>query len=298
MKTKLLLLLALGVAMVAVPTAAFGNPAHAGSNSATFPDSIGEDPAAPDITSVAVSNTDAGLITFKINISNRPALTPDMTVLLFLDTDQKPTTGDPQSVGADYAIELDPGQAGLFKWNGSDFVTAPSQSSLTFGYDPTGATLRVGAADLGGTKGINFGTFAVSGITTDPNGDPNFSNAHEDAAPDAGHGFFSYSVVTKLTLGVVAYRTAPKPAKAGKNFVAALAATESDTGGPVKSGKVRCSATIGTSHIAAAGHAVANGIAVCSWHVPRNARGKTIRGSIKLTVQGVTVKRTFAVRIT
>ncbi len=43
---------------------------------------------APDITSVVVSNDDAGMITFKVNISNRPTLTPDMSVLLFLDTDQ------------------------------------------------------------------------------------------------------------------------------------------------------------------------------------------------------------------
>ena len=74
---------------------ALGGAARTTANSATFADSSGEDANAPDITSIAVSNDDAGMITFKINISNRPALTPDMTVLLFLDTDQNATTGDP-----------------------------------------------------------------------------------------------------------------------------------------------------------------------------------------------------------
>ena len=97
------------------------------------------------------------MITFKINISNRPALTPDMAVLLFLDTDQLATTGDPSNpAGSDYLIELDPGSVALAKWNGTDYVTAPSQSSLTFAYDATGATIKVSASDLGKTKGINL----------------------------------------------------------------------------------------------------------------------------------------------
>jgi hypothetical protein len=297
MRTKLLLLLALGAAVVAVPTAALGNSARGAANSATFPDSTGEDANAPDITSVAVSNDDAGLITFKINISNRPALTSDMTVLIYMDTDQKATTGDPTTAGADYVIELDPGQVGLFKWSGSDYTAAPSQSSLTFGYDASGATIRVSAADLGRTKVLNFVALAVSGITTDASGNPVFTNIHLDTAPDPGHGLFSYQVLTKLTLSVAAFTTSPKPARAGKSFVAGMAVDESDTSGPVRSGTVACSAAIGTKHIASNGHALANGIAACRWHIPASAKGKTIHGTISVTVQGVKVTRAFAVKI-
>jgi hypothetical protein len=288
--------LLLAGAATAVPTTALANGSQAKSNSQTYIDSTGEDPAAPDITTIVVSNDNAGLVTFKLNISNRPTLAADMLVLLFLDTDQKATTGDTATFGADYAIELDPGQVGLFKWNGSDYVGAASQASVTFTYDATGATIRASAADLGHVKAFNFAAVAFSGLTTDSMGIPDFTNAHSDPAPDQGHGVFSYKVLTKFSLSVKAFTTGPKPAKAGKRFVASLAATESDTGGPVHAGTVACTATVGGKHLTAAAHRVANGIATCSWLLPRNAKG-TLRGSVSLTVQGTTVVRPFSVPV-
>ena len=282
--------------VIAAPPTALAKGSQARANSQTYIDSTGEDPSAPDITTIVVSNDDAGLITFKLNISNRPTLTADMLVLLFLDTDQKATTGDTSTFGADYAIELDPGQVGLFKWNGTDYIAPPSQSSVTFSYDATGATIRVSAPDLGHVKAFNFAAVAFSGLTTDSMGNPDFTNAHGDAAPDAGHGVFSYRVLTKFSLSVKAFTTGPKPAKAGKKFVASLAATESDTGGPVHAGTVACTATVGGKHLTAAAHRLANGIATCSWLLPRNAKG-TLRGSVSLTVQGTTVVRPFSVTV-
>jgi len=190
LKARLFWLLVLTVALVALPAAALGSTARTTVNSQSFPDSTGEDANAPDITSTTVSNDDAGQITFKINISNRPAMTSDMVIVVFLNTDQNTATGDPDVLGTDYLIELDPGVVGLFKWDGTTYSPADSQTSLTFGYDATGATLHVSAADLGQTKGFSFAVVAVSGITTDANGDPDFTNAHRDLSPDAGHGFF------------------------------------------------------------------------------------------------------------
>ncbi len=298
MRSKILLTAAIGGLLVVLPSVALGGAARTTANSATFADSTGEDASAPDITSVVVSNDDAGLITFKINISNRPALTPDMIALLFLDTDQVATTGDPNSLGSDYAIELDPGSVGLFKWNGSDFAAAPSQASVTYSYDATGATIHVSANELGKTKGLNFGVDVYSGIAVDSSGNPDFTNAHDDLAPDPGHGFFAYKVQTKLTLSVVAFTTSPKPAKHAKNFVAGLAINESDTGGPVQSGTVTCSATIASKHLAPLGHALKNGIAGCIWHLPITSKGKTIRGTVTVTVQGVKASRSFSAKIT
>ena len=290
--------LLLAAAVVAVPTSALAKSATAKANSQTFTDSTGEDANAPDITTVVVSNDDAGLVTFKVNISNRPALTPDMFMWVFLDTDQQAATGDSQSDGADYLIELDPGSVNLFKWNGTDYTSAPSQTSITYTYDSTGATIRASAAELGGTKGFNFGLDAVSGVTTDASGNADFSKAHDDFAPDLGHGFYSYQVLTKLVLSVQSFTTSPKPAKAGKTFVANLAASENDTSGPVQAGTVACSATVGGKHVSATAHRVANGIATCSWSLPRSAKGKTLHGTVSLTVKGTTVVRSFTAKVT
>ncbi len=124
-----------------------------------------------------------------------------------------------------------------------------------------------------------------------------FTNLHVDSAPDTGHGFFDYQVLTKLILSVTAFRTSPKPARAGRPFSASLAANENDTAGPVKAGTAACTATIAFKRIAAVTHVVANGVASCVWRIPASAKGKVLRGTIALTVQGVKVTRTFSSRV-
>jgi hypothetical protein len=296
-KARLLLVLVLGVALAAVPTVASGDSSRAAANSTTFPDSIGEDPAAPDITNVVVSNDDAGLITFQVNISNRPTMTQDMFLLIFIDSDQNAATGDQQAYGADYLIELDPGNVGLLQWNGSDYVSASSQTSLTYAYS-NGATIHISATDLGKTKAINFGVIAFSGYMIDANGNPDLSQVKRDAAPDFGHGLFSYQVLTKLVLTVTAFTTAPKPARAGRPFTVSLAANENDTNGPVAAGRVSCAASIAGKRLIARTHTLTNGVAVCVWRVPATAKGRTIRGLITLTVRGTSLTRGFSARVT
>jgi hypothetical protein len=293
MRSRLAILLALTALVLGVPVA-FGGSSHAAANSQTFNDSVGEDASAPDITSIVVSNDDAGNITLQVNISNRPALTPDMLLLMFLDTDNNAATGDPDSLGADYAIQLEAGAVGLFQWNGSDYVTAPSQTSLTYSYATTGATIHISAADLGRAKLLRFATIAISGIVVDAAGNPDFTNIHGDSAPDSGHGLFSYQVLTKLVLTVTGFTTSPKPPKAGKTFSVSLAATENDTKGPVASGIVTCPATLAGKRAVALRRVVANGIATCVWRIPKTAKGRIMRGSITLTVQGAHVTRPFA----
>jgi hypothetical protein len=295
-KARLLVLALLAAALVAAPTAALGSASHADSNSQSFTDSTGEDPNAPDITGIDVSNTDAGMITFHVKISNRPTFTPDMLIVMWIDTDANPSTGDPQSLGADYAIVLVPGSVGLLKWDGTGYSNAPSQTSLTYSYDATGATINISATDLGGTKAINFGVRATSGVVTDASGNPDFTNAHDDLAPDAGHGFYSYQVLTKLTLKVTAFTTTPKPAKAGQRFTASLAALESDTQGPVKNATITCAGFIKGVGVRAT-HALANGVASCFWKLPKTAKGKTLHATMTVTVQGTTLTKTFSARI-
>jgi hypothetical protein len=297
MTARLLTTLVLGVALLAMPAVALGGDAHHSSNSATFADSIGEDTLAPDVTTVTVTNDDAGLITITITISNRPALTPDMYFLVFLDTDRNANTGSSDSLGADYVIQLVPGAVDLFQWNGTTFAHASSQASLTYTYTPTGPVIKISAADLAKTKGFNFGVVAASGFTTDAAGNPDFSKEHRDYAPDLGHGFNSYQVLTKLVLSVTAFTTGPRPARAGRTFSATLAANENDTAGPVQSGTVNCSASVSGRRLVVVTHAVRNGVAVCIWRMPRTAKGRIVRGLITLTVQGTSVTRGFSSRV-
>jgi hypothetical protein len=284
-------LLGLSIAALAlVPAAALGS---ALSNTKTYKDSIGEDAQAPDVSSVVISNDDARLIKFRINIRNRPSLTSDMTILAFVDADRKESTGDPDTLGADYAIELDPGSVTLFKWTGSDYTFASDQSTLKYSYDSKGATIRVNASDLGDTKAFRFAVVAVSGITTDANGESDFSNAHRDYVPDAGDGFASFKIVAKLSLKATAFSVSPTPAKVGKRLSVSLAAEESDTNAPVGRGTVTCVGKVGGKAVRAA-HSLAYGVATCNWLLPRSAKGKRFHGTLTLTVQGTKLVKSFA----
>jgi hypothetical protein len=295
MRSRLAILLGLAALLVGVP-AALGGSSHAVANSQTFNDSVGEDAAAPDITSVAVSNDDAGLITFQVNVSNRPAFTPDMYFLIFIDADNNPSTGNPNALGSEYVIDLEPGAVGLFQWNGTTYAAASAQTSLTYAYTATGPTIHVSAVELGRTKAFGFGTLAASGFAVDAAGNPDTTNEHDDLAPDQGHGFFSYQVLTKLVLSVTGFTTSPKPPKAGRTFSVSLAATENDTKGPVGAGTVTCPATLAGKRAVAVRHVVANGIATCVWRIPKTAKGRIMRGSITLTLRGAHVTRPFAAR--
>ena len=287
------------IVLLAVPAIALGSSSQltrGAANSTTYPDSVGEDPQAPDITSTTVSNDDTGLITFKIAISNRPALTPDMVAQIFLDTDQNTATGDPQSSGAEYAIQLVSGSVDLFNWSGTTY-TFTAAPSLTYAYDATGATIRINASELGKPKAFNFVVRVISGLTVDAGGNLDDTNAHSDSSPDPGHGTFVYHVQITVTLTVVAFTTTPKPVRAGKAFSVGLAANESDTGGAVQQGTIACVAKLAGKRLPLKSSRLANGVAVCVWAVPKTAKGRRIQGSISLTVQGAQVSRAFSLTV-
>jgi hypothetical protein len=289
------LLFALLIVVVTVPTIAFGGLAIVAANSQTYQDATGEDPEAPDLTGITVSNDDTGLITFKIGVANRQSLTPDMLFLLFLDT--VPNAGDADGLGADYVLQLVTGNASLFKWSGTEFEPATSQASLSFTYEPTGPTLRVRASELGSPTSFGFVVLAVAGITEDAAGESDFTNSHDDLAPDRGGGLYQYEVLTTVTLKPVGFTTSPKPARAGKTFSVGLAATQSTTGRLVRGGTVLCSATIGGKGVRVKAKRLRNGVATCVWTIPKTAKGKTIRGTITVVVEGAQLKRPFAAKI-
>lgn len=177
------------------------SPTRTSANTVTYQDSTGENAAAPDITSITVSNTDARQLTFQVNIPNRPTLTQDMVLLLFVDADSNASTGDPSELGADYVLEVFRNQVGLFRWDGTNFTRSagnPSATTLAFSYSG-GLTLTINAAELGNTTAFGFSVIAVSGVTVDSAGNPVFTSAVADIAPAADVGLYAYRVIVATT---------------------------------------------------------------------------------------------------
>jgi len=263
----------------------------------TFTDSTGEDPAAPDISTIVVSNDDAGMLTFKVNISNRPTLGQDMEIDLWVDTDQNTATGDPSIAGVDYVIQLVLGEINLFKWDGTGFSRRfgdPSAVTLSFAYQ-SGVTIKISAQELGNTKKFRFFALAISGLVVDPvTGDVDDTNAKLDLAPGGGAGLYAFEVKTApATLQVKKFTPTPARPIAGRTFALRLQAARSDTGALIQSGRVACVGRIGKVSVRASGRFVGR-TAVCTWRIPAGAKGKPFRGSITIVFEGLKAARSYS----
>jgi hypothetical protein len=281
-------------AALALPAAALLlAAAGSASNSATFLDSANEDPNAPDVTAVVVSNDDKSTISFKIDVSGRPTFAPGMLFDLYVDTDQNSATGavgaSTGTVGADEIIALSPNGLTVLKWTGTSFVVATTPSSFTSSYSATGPTITVSASDAGIGKAFDFYLNAFAGLGQAG------TTVGRDGAPDSG----AYTYVVKIapTLTAVRLTKTPSAATHGKLFAVHLAATESDTGGPIGSGQVACTATIAGKPLPARSKRVTGGAATCTFLIPATAKGKTIRGTITVVVQGSRLTRSFVAHI-
>jgi hypothetical protein len=296
--------LAVGACLVVLPTAAAA-PAgteRVAANSVTFQDSTGEDPAAPDITSIVVSNDDAGIVSFRVNVPNRPALGQDMLFEIWVDTDNNPATGDPDLGGADYVMQLVRGEISLYKWDGTDYTRRfgdPSAVTMNFSYQ-AGLTARISAAELGNTKAFKFFVVAVSGLVVDPvTGDLDGANSKSDVAPGGGVGLYPYAVnIARPTLVVRGVTTTPRAPKAGQTFTMRMTAARSDTGAVLQNGRVTCVGRAGTARLRAQLARVQGGAVVCTWLIPKNAKGKTFRGSVTVVFEGLRASRSLSRRIT
>jgi len=271
-------------------------PRQVQANSVAFPVSPPADASAPAITSVTVANDDNGKLTFAIGISNRPALTADMDISIFLDTDQNPATGDADFGGAEYGIDLSNNSVDLAKWNGTGlYFMSPSPASLVYSY-ANGATISVDAPDIAsGLTGFNFFVAAASGIGGTPD-NQDWSTAHVDFAPAAGHGMFNYPIkTTPLQISVASFKTTA--AKAGGSFSASMTVVSTRPDALADGATVTCTAKVAGKSLVATAKGFADGKATCSWRIPKTARGKRITGSVSATVQGLTAERQFSATV-
>lgn len=302
------LLLAIAVAVVALPTVAAGAlpsgtaaPTLVAANSTTYTDSTGEDPEGPDITTIVVSNDDTSTLSFRINIPNRPTLGQDMLIEVWVNSDNNAATGSPDLAGVDYVMQLVRGEINLYRWDGTDFTRRfgdPSAVTLSFSYQG-GITVRISATELGNTKRFSFFVVAVSGLVIDPvTGAIDGTNSRTDVAPGGGAGLYPYEVkITPPSLVVRKLTTTPKAPVAGRLFTVRLVAARSDTGAIVQNGRVTCVGRVGTARLKAQSAQVTGGAAVCTWLIPAKAKGKTFRGSVTVVFEGLRASQSISRRI-
>jgi hypothetical protein len=257
----------------------------ANANPATYTDPASDSGTAPDITSVVVSNDANKQITLRINVA-KLVVPSDNRVLIAIDSDQNAATG---SQGTDYLLlaDLSDKAFGLAYWNGSSFAEA-SSGTASASYDDTSFTFSINSSDLGNTTGFNFWARTLQGDTV--------AAGNHDDAPDSGSSNYQLGPAAALKLTVQLFHASK--ARAGKPFVAVITVARSDGAlADVTLDDVTCTATIGGRPLQHGG-AVALGPAVgCSWRLPKRSRGKTLRATVTVNLDGATVTKTFTARI-
>jgi hypothetical protein len=124
-------------------------------NSGSFADPAGDADPAPDLTGVAISSDDAGIVTIKVSIANRTALGADDEVTVGIDADQNPDSGG-VFYGADAELSFF-GNAPTFLLPGPDgyYHEASKPVSFQAGFADGVATFSFKASELGISSGFN-----------------------------------------------------------------------------------------------------------------------------------------------
>ena len=261
---------------------------YAGTDRASFPDRVNDHESAPDLTSVQMSDSADGWISFSVTIGNRAALPRDPVVGISIDADDELRTGDG---GADVALSALGGDVAVDRWSPSARQWTPDVDDPRVRVESAGDVITVSAlrADLDAGKQIAFAVLAA-GITAARM----FTGI--DVAPD-GARFYRYELThadaARLTTGKP--RTSPARPSRGSRVTVTTAVSRSDTSRTLASGAVSCKIAVDGRRVRAAGR-FTPGRASCAFTIPKT--GRRVAGTMTVRALGISVvvPVSFAVR--
>ncbi len=162
--------LALGLVLLAAGlAAAFALHAEAAALVVWLDPAGDQEPGAPDIVELAVSNDDAGYVAIQVALANRPSIQGGDNVLIFIDTDRSLSTPDPAlcQFGAEYGVglattetETEAGVLRCIPGLGLQTFAAPT-FSWSYDEDNQILTFELNRSELGGATGFNFLVIAL-----------------------------------------------------------------------------------------------------------------------------------------
>ena len=149
------------------------------SGAASFSDPTGDDNAAPDITSVAVTEPAAGTLSVAVTVGNYQTLPAASGFELWFDLDRNSSTGDPAGDEAVVVYESD-GTVQHFVWNGSRMTQAPA-TGMTGTFNAGVATVTIPETGI-----FAVSTFGILAIGVRSQILPADTFTTFDAAPETG----------------------------------------------------------------------------------------------------------------
>jgi hypothetical protein len=254
----------------------------------TYDDPAADSGAAPDITSVAVTNDNAERVTFRIRFAQPGQLTTDTVVWLLIDLDRNSNTGG-EDGGEERMIAYDAESDSYYyaSWNGTALVRDTPANFQMLVQDAE-IEISIPRPNLGTTQAFDFWLYADKYVGDEVTA--------EDSAPD-GTAVWTYTFETKaVQLRAQQPQGTPRFPVAGKRFVVSTFVFRETDGSRVTSGTVQCTARIAGKPLAAK-PSFAVGQPSCAMTVPKTARGKILTGTIAVATKGGQVARPFRFKV-
>jgi hypothetical protein len=149
----------------------------------SFTDASNDNNAAPDVTSVSLSQA-SGMLTLTVAVQNYATLPNDSWFNLWFDVDNSSSTGDP--AGDERLIRyLNDGSVEYYAWNGSEFAQG-SAAGISGSFAAGTLTLTAPLATLG-----NPATFGVLAVSSRNQRRDEASFVASDFAPNSGRSVFT-----------------------------------------------------------------------------------------------------------
>ncbi len=265
-----------------------GRSTFVGPGSTAFPDATGDQPAAPDVTSLRISDAKDGTIRFAITTPNYGTLPESALIVLLIDQD---ALRNKSSGGTDVAVAYQGGEVQIGRWDATQEEFSPDKPPSRVQARNAGGVLTIllHSSEIDSTS---FFSVSVAAAHVGPTG----MYAALDVAPD--QQLWRYRLVNKPAVSLAAGKMTGTPATplAGRLFTVRAPIVRSDTGRRITSGQATCNVRIGSVTVPAKG-SVQGGAGRCSFRVPTGASGKRISGTIVVRSAGKAVSAGFAFAI-
>ncbi len=275
---------------------ASGRSVYAGPGEESFADPTGDHDAAPDITSISISDTPAGVVEVRVATPNYPTLPPDKIIGVDFDLEGRPDTADDvfvTYVGGSGVAHVDIEE---------NEILAPSEraNSATGSYESGVLTLSVDRRELDGAGIFGLGVLTFDLVGKGESEGQAFEGDVEalDSAPDDLSGtLLPYRLAHPPPLQLRATKVAgsPKRPRAGEPFTYSVVVRRLDTYRIVRSGSVTCAVFSPRMRVPAVGRFL-GGRAECSVLVPPKA-APTLRGTVTIRAAGAIIRSTFRLTV-
>jgi hypothetical protein len=271
-----------------------GEDAYTPPGKVAFPDLRSDEDAAPDVTSVEVSDSPQGPVAFRIATPNYPSLPPGKEVGLVLALAGRSPLEDElflTYVSTTRQLVVEREERGLA-------VPVEPPAGADSSYEDGVLVASLDRSELEGSSAFRLGVVTADLVGPGEGEGPGSLGELEavDVAPDGlldGKRYiYHLTNPAPIRLAADAPSGFPLVPVAGRSFEVRVLVRRSDAFGVVRSGSVGCAATVGGKRVPTSG-AFARGRARCTLLLPRASRPTTLRGTMTIHAVGKTVTTRF-----